>query len=337
MLLLELIYARMLRHLPADGGLVKELAEKYSYRNYMIKRYLEMFGKEETVQLLEANERNLMPTLRCNTLRIDEEDFVNLFTKKGFVLEKISDIFYGYRALKMPKFSLGATTEYLLGCYFIQAEASMIPVQILDPQSGEIIIDLCAAPGGKTTQLAQFMENQGAIVATDISRKRVKSLRSNLSRCGVNNVLIIRMDARQISDLGVQADKVLLDAPCTGEGNIPRDPTRKTSRELKDIIYLSKLQKELINAAIHCIKPGGQLVYSTCAIAPEENEYVIDHALKNENLHVMKIEFNRGSPAFTEIFGKNLDASIKKARRFYPHKDKTEGFFVCKLFKEYEK
>lgn len=317
-----------------EDDLVEELAERYNYRKYMVKRYLEMFGKEETVKLLEANEQKLIPSLRCNTLRIDEEDFVTLFTKKRFVLEKISGISYGYRVLKTP-FPLGATNEYLLGFYFLQSEASMIPVQVLDPNPGEMILDLAAAPGGKTTQIAQFMKNKGVIVAIDINRKRIKSLRSNLSRCGVYNALIIRMDGRQISDLGLQADKVLLDAPCTGEGLIPRDPTRKTSRELKDILYVAELQKSLIDGALACLKPGGSLVYSTCAIAPEENEFVIDHALKNEDIHVKKMDFNRGSPAFTDvIFEKTLHPSIKEARRLYPHKDGTEGFFICKLQKD---
>lgn len=317
-----------------EADLVEELAERYNYRKYMVKRYLEMFGKEETVKLLEANEQKLIPSLRCNTLRICEEDFVNLFTKKGFVLEKISGISFGYRVFKTP-FPLGATNEYLLGFYFLQSEASMMPVQVLDPKPGEVILDLAAAPGAKTTQIAQLMKNKGIIVAIDINRRRIKSLRSNLSRCGVYNALIIRMDGRQIPDLGIQADKVLLDAPCTGEGLISRDPTRKTSRELKDILYVAELQKSLIDAALACLKPGGSLVYSTCAIAPEENEFVIDHALKNEDIHVKKMAFNRGSPAFTDlIFGETLHPSIKEARRLYPHKDGTEGFFICKLQKD---
>jgi NOL1/NOP2/sun family putative RNA methylase len=302
----------------------------------MIKRYLVLFGKEETVEFLKANEKKLIPSLRCNTLRIDEEDFVNLFTKKGFVLEKIEKISgksYGYKVLKTP-FPLGATNEYLLGFYFLQSEASMIPVQVLDPKPGEIILDLAAAPGGKTTQIAQFMKNKGIIVAIDINRRRIKSLRSNLSRCGVYNTLIIRMDGRQISDLGLQVDKILLDAPCTGEGLIPRDPTRKTSRELKDILYVAELQKSLVDAALGCLKPGGSLIYSTCAIAPEENEFVIDHTLKNEGIHVKKLDLNSGSPAFDNIFGEKLHTSIKEARRLYPHKDGTEGFFICKLQKD---
>ncbi len=322
-------------HLSKDNNLAEKLAEKYGYRPYMIKRYLLMFGKEETVEFLEANEKKLTPSLRCNTLRIDEEDFVNLFAKKRFILEEISDIDYGYKVLKTPKFSLGSTTEYLLGFYFIQSEASMIPVQVLDPKPGKIILDLAAAPGAKTTQIAQFMKNKGVIVAIDLNRRRIKSLRSNLSRCGVHNTLIIRMDSRQVSDLGLQFDNVLLDAPCTGEGLIPRDPTRKTSRELKDILYIAELQKSLIDAALSCLKPGGSLVYSTCAIAPEENEFVIDHALKNEGIHVKKLDFKRGSPAFNDlIFGETVHPSIKNARRLYPHKDGTEGFFICKLQKD---
>ena len=319
--------------LSKDNNL-EELAEKYGYQPYMIKRYLVLFGKEGTIEFLEANEKRLMPSLRCNTLRISEEDFVTLFTKKGFFFEKISGISYGYRVFKTP-FPLGATNEYLLGFYFLQSEASMMPVQVLDPKPGEIILDLAAAPGAKTTQIAQLMKNKGVIIAIDINRRRIKSLRSNLSRCGVYNTLIIRMDGRQISDLGLQADKVLLDAPCTGEGLIPRDPTRKTSRELKDILYVAELQKSLMDAALACLKPGGSLVYSTCAIAPEENEFVIDHALKNEDIHVKKMDFNRGSPAFTDvIFGETLHPSIKEARRLYPHKDGTEGFFICKLQKD---
>lgn len=321
-------------HLSNDDNLAEELAEKYGYLPYMIKRYLLLFGKEETIKFLEANEKRLIPSLRCNSLRISEEDFVNLFTRKGFVLEKISGISHGYKVFKTP-FPLGATNEYLLGFYFLQSEASMMPVQVLAPKPGEIILDLAAAPGAKTTQIAQLMKNKGVIIAIDINRRRIKSLRSNLSRCGVYNTLIIRMDGRQISDLGLQADKVLLDAPCTGEGLIPRDPTRKTSRELKDILYVAELQKSLIDAALACLKPGGSLVYSTCAIAPEENEFVIDHALKNENIHVKKMDFNRGSPAFTDvIFGETLHPSIKEARRLYPHKDGTEGFFICKLQKD---
>ncbi len=324
----------MLKRLSREDQIIQDLAKTYGYKEYMITRYLEMFGNEETVQFLKANEQGLIPTLRCNTLRIDEEDFVNLFTKKGFVIEKIPLIAHGYRVFKTP-FPLGATNEYLLGFYFLQSEASMIPVQVLDPKPGEIVIDLAAAPGAKTTQIAQFMRNKGVIIGIDINRKRTKSLRSNLSRCGVYNALIIRMDGRQISGLGIQADKVLLDAPCTGEGLIPRDPTRKTSRELKDILYVSELQKSLIDAAVACLKPGGSLVYSTCAIAPEENEFVIDHALKNEDIHVRKMDFNGGSPAFSDvIFEKTLHPSIKEARRLYPHKDGTEGFFICKLQKD---
>jgi NOL1/NOP2/sun family putative RNA methylase len=323
----------VLKRLSREDQIVPDLAKTYGYKEYMITRYLEMLGKEEIVQFIKANERGLIPTLRCNTLRIDEEDFVNLFTKKGFVLEKIPLIAHGYRVFKTP-FPLGATNEYLLGFYFLQSEASMIPVQVLDPKPGELVIDLAAAPGAKTTQIAQFMKNKGAIIGIDINRKRTKSLRSNLSRCGVYNALIIRMDGRQISDLDIQADKVLLDAPCTGEGLIPRDPTRKTSRELKDILYVAELQKSLIDAALTCVKPGGCLVYSTCAIAPEENEFVVDHALKTEGIRVKKIDFSGGSPAFTKIFAKSLHPSIREARRFYPHKDGTEGFFICKIYKE---
>jgi len=313
------------------GELAKKLAEKYGYHVYMIERYLELFGEEGTIEFLEANEKGLNPVIRCNTLKISVESLRNRLVKKGFVLRKVPWIDYAFQVVKSP-FSLGSTTEYLLGYYYVhRGMGSLLPVHALDPKPGEIVIDAAAAPGGKTSQMAQLMKNKGVILAVDISRERMKSLRSNLSRLGVENVIAYRMDARDLPKFGIKADKILLDAPCTGEGLIPIDRSRKKSRLIEDIKYCSTLQFSMLTALLKCLKKGGILVYSTCSIAPEENELVIHRVLERFPLSVEKMDLKDGLPGFTEFFGCKVRDEIREARRFYPHIHGTEGFFICKL------
>jgi len=311
--------------------LVQRLARRYGYLQYMVERYASLFG-EEVEEFLEGNEGPLPKTIRCNTLAISPGELGERLEAKGFRLEPIGGLPYAFRVVggRLP---IGATTEYLLGYYFLQSLASMWAVEALKPRRARLVVDMCAAPGGKTTHIAQLMENRGAILATDVSRDRMRGLRSNLSRMRVENVLAIRMDATQLPSLGIQADAVLLDAPCTGEGLIPLDPSRKRSRSLKDIETMSALQRRLISAAAAILREGGVLVYSTCSIAPEENEEVIHYALKRWPLRVVDTGLPVGEPGFTEPFGRPLDPSLALARRLYPYKHQTEGFFLCKLRK----
>jgi 16S rRNA C967 or C1407 C5-methylase (RsmB/RsmF family) len=150
---------------------------------------------------------------------------------------------------------------------------------------------------------------------------------------GVSNTVLYRMDASNFSNFGIKVDKILLDAPCTGEGLIPFDRKRKTSRKYEDILFCSNIQVKLLEEAIKCVKNDGIIVYSTCSIAPEENELVIDRFLKNENLKILDLGLDFGDPGLTEFFGNKVDQSLIKARRFYPHKTGTQGFFICKLKK----
>ncbi|MHA1595358.1 MAG: NOL1/NOP2/sun family putative RNA methylase [Candidatus Baldrarchaeia archaeon] len=307
-----------------------ELAKKYGYLPYIIERYLLLFGERETLSLLEANERGLNPVIRCNTLRADPSDLYNSLSARGVRLRVSKWVDYAFEVLNAP-FSLASTPEYLLGHFYIhRGPATLLPPIVLMPEPGDVVIDMAAAPGGKTSHLAQIMKNKGVIIAIDIDKRRMKSLRSNLSRLGIENVIAIRMDARRVYELGLKANKILLDAPCSGEGLIPIDKSRKKSRTLEDIKYCSKLQEELLRSAIKCLEEGGEIVYSTCSIAPEENEFVIDKMLKEFPLKVVRIDLD-GDPGFTEAFGMKLDKSLRHARRLYPHKHLTEGFFICKL------
>ena len=150
---------------------------------------------------------------------------------------------------------------------------------------------------------------------------------------GVKNTLVMRIDAARLPKMGITADAVLLDAPCTGEGLIPIDPARKRSRTLKDITTLTKVQQKLIEAASELLRERGVMVYSTCSFAPEENEFIINWALNQYPLRIVDPEIPVGEPGFTAPFGQQLDNSLALARRLYPYKHQTEGFFICKLQK----
>ena len=207
-----------------ESSAATHLAQKYGYLEYMVERYLQLFGVE-TEDFLIGNDIPLPKTLRVNTLVTTPQDLTARLRKRGVELEPVEGLPYAFRILQSP-IPIGATSEYLQGQYMLQSPASMWAIEALNPQPGQLVIDMCAAPGGKTTLIAQFMENQGGLLATDISRDRMRSLRSNLSRLRVENTLAIRMDAAQLSSIGIQADAVLLDAPCTGEGLIPVETDR---------------------------------------------------------------------------------------------------------------
>ncbi len=316
----------------------RELARKYGYLPYMIQRYYEIFKDwNEVVLFLEGNEKPIPKSIRCNTLRIECNKLEEKLSNKNIVIEKIHWLPHGYWVYKSPV-SIGATHEYLRGYYHIQGPASMIPPLVLDPKPGELVLDMAAAPGSKTTYMAQLMSNKGIIIAVEKSRERVKSLLSNINRLGVINTIIIRMDAIQLSEvLDLKFKKILLDAPCTGEGLIPLIPERKTSRTINDIKLLSSLQTQLLKTALNLLDNNGILVYSTCSIAPEENEYVIWRVLKensNSNIELLPVNISIGTNGLEEYNGIYFGEEFKRCKRLYPYAHRTEGFFIAKLRKK---
>ena len=307
------------------------LAKKYGYPKWMIERYAEILGPE-LEEFLEACERPLPKSIRVNTLKIDIKTALRDLEAKGFILEPVKWCSEGFWVKNSPM-SIGATREYLLGYYFIQTSASMLPPLLLDPSPEHIILDMCAAPGGKTSHIAQLLKNQGAVISIEIDEQRAIALKNNLARCGVFNTLILNMDAKEFPKLNFKVDKILLDAPCSGEGLIRQKPERKISRSIKDIIFCSNNQEKLAEAAVNSLKDGGTLIYSTCSLAPEENEEVIDYLINNFPMRVEKISVD-GEPGLTQFKDRVYDNSLANARRIYPHKHESIGFFICKLVKE---
>ncbi|HDN75818.1 MAG TPA: RsmB/NOP family class I SAM-dependent RNA methyltransferase [Acidilobales archaeon] len=301
----------------------------------MIVRYLDMLGSmDEVLKLLESFERPLKPVIRCNKLKVhDCRYLVNRLSKLGYTLERLEWEPTAYRVLREGSPSLGATHEFLLGFYYLyRGSASLLPPIILNPSPKDLVLDLAAAPGGKTTHMAQIMGNEGVIVAVDISRIRIRALRSNLERLGVRNTVILRMDGTKINDVFKNYfTKSLLDAPCSAEGLIQIDKTRKVKTELRDLLKFRELQLSLLNAAINATTSGGYILYTTCSIAPEENELVIAEILSTrDDVRMVPIpKIINFSDAILEYLGMELPQDLKYCVRTYPHIQGMEGFFLC--------
>ncbi len=263
-----------------------------------------------------------MNVLRVNTLRTKEEEIIKRLQKNGVKLKKIPWLKYGYSY--EADFSLGSTPEYLLGYYYLQDAASQFAVQVLAPQSDEVILDACAAPGSKTTMIAQMMNNEGIIIAADNNVKRLQSLMNNTERCSCKNIVAVNKDALFIDEINKQFDRILLDVPCSGNYCIEEEWF--TKRQIADIKQKAEMQKKLLKAVTKVLKSGGTLVYSTCSLEKEENEEVIEWALDNLPLTLQPIEADIGSSGLTE--------KTKLCKRFWPYKTNTQGFFVAKLEKK---
>ena len=316
-----------------NQNLAKNLAQEYGYLPYMIERYIQFLGVDGTIDLLKANEKPLTPSIRVNTLKITAHDLKERLDQKGFKLEPIDWIPYAYKVIK-ETYNLGSTHEFLQGYYYLQNIASMLPALILDPKPHDIVIDMCAAPGSKATHLAQLMKNEGTLILIDRNRKRIPALEVNIRRMGIINSIVFNMNAIDLSKLKVKATKILLDAPCTGEGLIRQDLNRKKSRKLKDIEKMASIQKRLLKAGLNALKSDGELLYSTCSIAPEENELVFHEVLEEEKkFRISKISSTFGVHGLTEVYGKYLKEELKYSQRLYPHLHDTIGFYLCLIKK----
>ncbi len=291
---------------------------------YFFGRYAEL-GEQvpEKIEIKQA--------LRVNTLRIPEDVIVNRLNALGVRLSKISWLRHGY-FVENSRFSLGATVEFLLGYYYLQEAAAQIPVEVLDPKPGEIVLDCCAAPGGKTTQLAQLMQNKGVVIALEKKSHRLLSLRNNLERLGVSNCIVYHIDAVKAVQLGIKFDKILIDAPCSG--NYASDKQWFNKRNIEDIRKSVRFQRKILDSALSVLKQGGILVYSTCTLEPEENELNMQWLIDNYGVTIETVDVSIGDTGITDVFGEKLHGSIANCRRFWPHKTGTEGFFIAKVRKK---
>lgn len=307
------------------------LARKYGYLPFMVERYLHILGGE-TVDLLEANEEPLPETIRCNSHLIDCRLLEDRMEEKGFILEPIPFTRHGY-IVEEQLIPVGATHEYLQGYYYIQDPGSMTVVSHLDPRPGEVIIDAAAAPGGKATQILQETGDSALLVAVDINRRRMRALRSHLNRMRFTSYILVRQDSRRLPP-GLEADRILLDAPSSGEGIIRKDKSRKKSRRPEDLRMIHELQYTMLYSLLDRLKPGGVLVYAACTTAVEEGELVIARLLESrDDIKVEDGGAYPGDPGVEEYARLRLPSDVRLCKRLWPHRHGTEGFFICRMRK----
>ncbi|KAI1411747.1 cytosine-5--methyltransferase NCL1 [Hypoxylon sp. FL1857] len=317
---------------------LKDVCAYYGYSEYLAEKLMNLFTPREAFAFFEANETARPVVIRTNTLRTHRRDLAQALINRGVTLEPVGKWSKVGLQIFESNVPLGATPEYLAGHYILQAASSFLPVMALGPQEGERVLDMAAAPGGKTTHMAAMMKNTGCIFANDPSKARAKGLIGNVHRLGARNVVVCNYDAREFPRVIGGFDRVLLDAPCSGTGVIAKDPSVKTNKDEKDFMVLPHTQKQLLLAAIdsvnHASKTGGYLVYSTCSVTVEENEQVVQYALnKRPNVKLVSTDLPFGKEGFTSYMGKKFDPSLRLTRRYYPHTYNVDGFFVAKFQK----
>ncbi|KAF2446525.1 NOL1/NOP2/sun family putative RNA met [Karstenula rhodostoma CBS 690.94] len=318
--------------------LLQDICAYYGYSEFLADKLLELFPAREAFAFFEANETPRPIVIRTNTLRTHRRELAQSLIQRGVQLEPVGKWSKVGLQIFDSQVPLGATPEYLAGHYILQAASSFLPVMALAPQEDERVLDMTAAPGGKTTHIAALMKNTGCVFANDANKDRAKGLIGNIHRLGVRNTVVCNYSALEFPKVMGGFDRVLLDAPCSGTGVIAKDASVKTNKTEADFLKLPHLQKQLILAAIdsvdHHSKTGGYIVYSTCSVTVEENEQVVQYALnKRPNVKLVETGLVFGKEGFTKIGGKIFHPSMKMTRRYYPHAYNVDGFFVAKFKK----
>ncbi len=317
------------------------LKEKFPIKEGFRKRMEALLGKTGAEEFFEISYTPTPNSIRCNTLKISVSDLKKRLVDYGW---KIRQPFKDFPEVMIIDSALnpgelGKTKEHLLGFYYVQEISSMLPMLVLQPKPGEIILDLCASPGSKTTQAAAMMENTGTIMANEVSMGRIGILNSNLERCGVMNTIVTRKEGVAFCNVlakksQVKFDKILVDAPCSGEGTLRKSPKTFLMWNENMIKKIAATQRRLAEASLKLLKVGGEMIYSTCTLAPEENELIVNHLLENFDIEVEQINLPlKYREGICEWEGTKLNKQVEKCLRLYPQDNDTDGFFVAKIRK----
>ncbi len=300
---------------------------KYSHPKWMVERWIREFGEDFTEELCRKNNESPKLNIRINTLKTSKDDLKERLKGYGFMVE---DSHYAKDSLIIENpIKITELSEFKSGHFFIQDESSTLVGQIMDPIPGSTVIDLCSAPGGKATHLAQMMNNKGRILSQDIYEHKIKLVEENAKRLGINIIETSISDGTKRDESLVNlADYLLIDAPCSGLGLIRRKPEIKRNRKEEDIAELVDIQYSILNNAKDYLKVGGILVYSTCTIEKEENINMINKFLdKNKNFKLVNIE--------DKISNHQNISTLKQGYiQLFPHIHNTDGFYIAKIVKE---
>lgn len=292
---------------------IDNLSTFYSHPRFYTEYFYKNYGEDFTKKLLKANNEKAPFTIRVNSLKTNKEDLINKLSERGYELLETS--FENALNIDNPN-GIIDTDLFKEGYFYVQDLGSILVSSFLNPRKDSKVLDLCAAPGGKTTHLSEIMENTGEIVACDKSKGKVKIIKENAKRLGCKNISPIINDARVLNEEFIEAfDYVLVDAPCSGTGLYRKKPDIKWNKNIEDIKELSKIQLEILEKAKEYLKVNGFLLYSTCSLSKLENEDVIKAFLNNnENFKIIKLR-------------------DKEILKLFPSVDGSDGFSMCLLEK----
>ncbi|MGI6037667.1 MAG: 16S rRNA (cytosine(967)-C(5))-methyltransferase RsmB [Limnochordia bacterium] len=303
---------------------VEHIAGAYSHPTWLVQRWVNGFGVDSTRQLCAANNETPPLTIRVNPLRTDRQSLKKDLQNEGLTVEECRYSPYGLHL--RGGVTLDRSPSFVEGHFTVQDEASMLVGPALAPEPGQLVVDLCSAPGGKTTHLAALMENQGQIFAFDLHPHKIKLVEETTKRLGITNVQTACLDARHLltkrRELVGQAHRVLLDAPCSGLGVLRRRPDARWRKKPEEIPSLVQLQRELLTTAVGLLRPGGRLLYSTCSFEEEETVDNVQWLLANQPVE----------PADIRLFlPKDLtsETTANHCLTLFPHIHGTDGFFMA--------
>ena len=298
------------------------------------KDFIERYKKLTDIdKFLEYSQKFLRRSIRVNTLKISVPELKKRL--KDWNLKQIPWCKEGFwiEHKKKERRDIGNLLEHTLGYFYVQESASMIPPLVLNPKINSLVLDACACPGSKTTQLASIMKNTGLIIANDNDYGRLNALKVNLQKTGVLNTVVVLGKAEKINNINF--DYILLDAPCSGTGVIRKSPKTTQTWNPNTIKKIAGIQKYMIMNLFEKLNKNGTMVYSTCSLEPDEDEAVIDFLLNrfnNAKLEEIKLDIKR-TPAVLEFEGKKFNKDIQKCLRIFPQDNDTEGFFIAKIKK----
>lgn len=309
--------------LPPKASPANRLAVQFSHPEWLVERWIERHGEKQTVALLEANNRP--PQLSC---AIHADSALDSLSAEGLTLEPGSWL---RSAFTVRRSNPASTRAFREGRISIQDEASQMVALLVGVQPGHSVLDLCAAPGGKTATLARAAGAESFVVASDVHLHRLRAMRGNLERLGANNVQALALDGQRPLPFAVAFDRILVDAPCSGTGTLARNPEIRWRLRPEDLTQLHARQVALMGNALDSLKPGGHLVYATCSLEPEENENVVDNVLSERR----EIRMADGRAALATHLSKETDVGrLFDSRgyfRTFPHQHGTDGFFAAVL------
>ncbi|MGG3560114.1 16S rRNA (cytosine(967)-C(5))-methyltransferase RsmB [Neobacillus rhizosphaerae] len=304
----------------------KRLALETSHPEWLVTRWVNQFGFDKTKEMCEINLTAPMQTARVNLTKISRDECVALLEEDGFQIEKSPIIPEAIRCLKG---NLASTISFKYGMFTIQDESSMLATYALGAEKNEFVLDACAAPGGKSTHIAEKMNNTGEVISVDLHQHKVRLINDNARRLGLENIKTSVSDSRHLQDKfqNVLFDRILLDAPCSGLGVMRRKPDMKYTKTEKDLERLSTIQQDLLKSVSPLLKKGGILVYSTCTVDKEENENTVMKFLENNPDFEPDLTFKNRMPEAVQPFITGYDLQV------FPQDFGSDGFYIAVLKK----